>query len=295
MSDKSCGQQLFHDKKLKQASCFFANLIENDIRETWLDSLPKSELRSKVKKFKDDVLCVIISQDCDIACNKDENDDSIEIALCQPIKDKNVFEGNQFVKSVRKFQFVFQDKNYEAQVDYILTVKKSDLLNIFKDISNDSIFTLDYEYKAALPYWRSNRYLRSALPDRFNEALSPVLGEYIPKLTEKANVDKTTFGFSNLIKAFYININSLEELSGYDFEFFFLLRDETSNEVLSEIQDIVEEMAENFSEISGFNDKSEIFVGRESNTTVRYLSNLIRFNVDHYSLKHGDIDFSENC
>ncbi|MDC4378918.1 hypothetical protein NQ658_18655, partial [Acinetobacter baumannii] len=66
-------------------------------------------------------------------------------------------------------------------------------------------------------------------------------------------------------------------------------------EILSEIQDIVEEMAENFSKTSGFNDTSEIFVGKESSTTVGYLSSLIRFNVDHYSLKQGDVDFSPNC
>ncbi|HCQ9865999.1 MULTISPECIES: hypothetical protein [Acinetobacter calcoaceticus/baumannii complex] len=295
MNNKSCGQQLFHDKKLKQASCFFGNLINEDIRKVWLNSLPKPELRTKIKKFKDDVLCVILSQDCDIACNKDENDDSVEIALCQPIKEKNVFVGNQFVRSVRKFQFLFQTKNYEAQVDYILTVKKIDLLNIINSFPDNSIFNLDYEYKIALPYWRSNRYLRSALPDKFNEALSPLLEEYIPRLTEKSNVDKTIFGYSSLIKAFYVNINSLEELNVYDFEFFFLLRDETPNEILSEIQDIVEEMAENFSKTSGFNDTSEIFVGKESSTTVGYLSSLIRFNVDHYSLKQGDVDFSPNC
>lgn len=295
MDSQSCGQQLFHNTKLKQACYFYGNLIGNDLKIKWLNSLPKSELREKIKKFKDSSLCIVISQDCDIACTKDENEDSIEIALCQQIKPKDVFEGNQFVKSVRKFQFIAQEKNYEAHVDYILTVKKNELLNVLGGAPNDSIFTLDPEYKLALPYWRSNRYLRSALPDNFNNAISPIIKDFIPKLNEKADVDKGKYDFSSFIKAFYININSLEEEITYDFEFFFLLRDEISNSLLSEIQDIVENMADSFAETSGFSDKSDIFVGKESNTTIGYLSNLIRFNVDHFSLRKGEDDFSIDC
>lgn len=294
MNSPSCGQQLFHSTKLKQACCFYGNLINEDLKRKWLNSLPKSELREKMKKFNDKSLCVVLSQDCDIACAKDDMDDSIEIALCQQIKEKDVFEGNQFVKSVRKFQFTARELNYEAHVDYILTVKKSELLSVLNETPN-SIFTLEPEYKLALPYWRSNRYLRSALPDNFNTNISPIIQEFIPQLHRLAKTDKEQYNFSSFIKAFYVNINSLEEEDTYDFEFFFLLREDTPNLLLSEIQDIVENMAEKFAEDSGYNDNSEIYVGKESNTTVGYISNLIRFNVDHFSLRNGENDFSTNC
>lgn len=291
MTELSCGQQLFHNKKLEQASCFFIDLIEQSDRIEWLDSLPKKDLRSKTKKTKDGTLCVILSQNCDIACSRDDLDDCIEIAFCQKINPKQVHSGNQFTKSVRKFQFKFQGNNYEASVDYIATVKKQSLMKIIDEKTDLNIFQLDKDFKLALPFWRANRYFRSALPDSFNGKLSQILDKYIAELESVAANELPEYDFSSFIKGFYLNLDSMEEKEFYQFEFFFLLRDEVTSELQSTIQEIVERFAEEFAELSGYEDHSSMYADTETNTNVKYLTSLIRFNVDSYSLKKGDADF----
>lgn len=292
--EASCGQLIFHSKKLQQVSCFFAKEIPDAKRKNWLDSLPKSHLRDKVNKFTQDVLCVVLSQNCDIACNNDALDDCIEIVLCQPIKAKKVHKGNQFVKSVRKLHFEFANNNYEANVDYIITVRKEELLNLIEENTSFDILNLDEEYRTIFPFWRANRYVRSALPDQFNDNIYRILYKYIEQLETVSSTQ--SYDFSSFIKSFYVNIDSLEEKENYDFELFFLLRDETPNDIISHIQDIVETFANELVEITGnaYKDVSLIYADTETNTNVKYLSSLIRFNVDHYSLQNGDSDFSED-
>ncbi|MFU8545578.1 hypothetical protein ACUIJ2_00345 [Acinetobacter junii] len=291
MTELSCGQQLFHNKKLEQASCFFIDLIEKDDRIDWLDSLSKKHLRTKHQKTKDGTLCVVLSQNCDIACSNDSLDDCVEIALCQKIKPQQVFQGNQFTKSVRKFQFKFQDFDYEANVDYIVTVEKQKLIEIIDEKTDLNIFQLDKDFKIALPFWRANRYFRSALPDSFNEKLYKILDKYISELEGIATNELPEYDFSSFIKGFYLNLDSMEEREFYQFEFFFLLRDEVTSELQSTIQEIAERFAEELVELSGYEDLSSMYADTETNTSVKYLTNLIRFNVDSYSLKKGDADF----
>lgn len=292
--ETSCGQIIFHNKKLQQASCFFANNISEDVRKNWLGSLPKINLRDKFNKFTEEVLCVVLSQNCDIACSKDDLDDCLEIALCQPIKAKKVFRGNQFVKSVRKLHFKFMDVNYEANVDYIITVRKEQLLELINQNRSFEILNLDEENQTIFPFWRANRYVRSALPDQFNNNIFPILNKYLEAL-ENISLSPS-YSFSSFIKSFYVNLDSLEEKGSYDFELFFLLRDETPNELIGNIQDIVEEFANELVEITqnNYQDVSQIYADTETNTSVKYLSNLIRFNVDYHSLQKGDNDFSED-
>ncbi|WP_151988752.1 hypothetical protein [Acinetobacter oleivorans] len=292
--EASCGQIIFHSKKLQQASCFFANSIPEDVRKNWLESLPKINLRDKFNKFTEEVLCVVLSQNCDIACNNDDLDDCIEIVLCQPIKAKKVFKGNQFVKSVRKLHFKFIDINYEANVDYIITVRKEQLLELIDQDRSFEILNLDQELQTIFPFWRANRYVRSALPDQFNNNIFPILNKYLEVL-ENISLSPS-YPFSSFIKSFYVNLDSLEEKESYDFELFFLLRDETPNELIGNIQDIVEEFANELVEITqnNYRDVSQIYADTETNTSVKHLSNLIRFNVDYHSLQKGDNDFSED-
>lgn len=292
--ETSCGQIIFHNKKLQQASCFFANNISEDVRKNWLGSLPKITLRDNFNKFTEEVLCVVLSQNCDIACSNDDLDDCLEIALCQPIKAKKVFKGNQFVKSVRKLHFKYMDVNYEANVDYIITVRKEQLLELIDQNRSFEILNLDEEHQTIFPFWRANRYVRSALPDQFNKNIFPILNKYLEAL-ENISLSPS-YSFSSFIKSFYVNLDSLEEKESYDFELFFLLRDETPNELIANIQDIVEEFANELVEITqnNYQDVSQIYADTETNTSVKYLSNLIRFNVDYHSLQKGDTDFSED-
>ncbi|ELI5735572.1 hypothetical protein RRK63_004315 [Vibrio fluvialis] len=285
----SNGQKLLHDKKLNQASCFFVSSIPMDKRLEWSNSFSKPHLRSDKKKFKDTSLFLVLSQNCDIACRKDDNESTIELAVCKKIRPKDVYVGNSFVKSVRKLHFKAGENWYEANVDYILHVDKADLLESINSIDNFEPIYLSKEFAISVPVWRSNRYMRSALPDNFNAQLDPIIESHIEKIEAAAKPQEDAL-FSSYIRAFYVWVDSNEERDAYSFDFFALLRDEVSNEQASAIQDTIEEMAEDLESSAGYDDQSEIYAGTESTTYVAYLTKFVRLNLDHHSLSQGDDD-----
>ena len=284
--DLSNGQKLFIHKGLKQASCFFASEIPQDIRLQWSDSLAKSGLRNDIKKLKESALFLVISQNCDIASRNDSIEDSVEIAVCKRIKPRDVYPGNAFVKSVRKLQFQHDDSWYEANSDLILTVKKDELVGVLTDTA---ISDLTDEYSQTIPLWRSNRYMRTALPDNFNAKFDPIFKSQVENLEHAAKADEDS-SFSSYIRAIYIWLDTFEEQDVYSFDLFALLKDSVSDEQAAAIQEQVEEFAEALSEAAGYEDRSEIYADRESNTQVSYLNKFVRLNLDHQSLASGDGD-----
>ncbi|EKA7393679.1 hypothetical protein OL318_003993 [Vibrio parahaemolyticus] len=285
----SKGQILLHNKKLVQASCFLGSSIPMEKRIEWSASFTKPRLRADQTKLKDTSIFLVLSQNCDIACRKDQIESTIEIAVCKKIKPKDVYEGNSFVKSVRKLHFQAQENWYEANVDYILHVDKSELLEVMEEAGEFPLISLSDEYAKSVPVWRSNRYMRSALPDNFNAQIEPIFGDHIAKIESSAIAEEAK-DFSSYIRAFYVWVDSSEEKEHYAFDFFALLRDDISDEQASQVQDAIEEMAEAFAEVSGYEDLCEIYSGRESTTTVAYLTKFVRFNFDHLSLEQGDGD-----
>lgn len=289
----SNGQILFHDKKLVQASCFFASDINMDKRLEWSDSFAKSSLRNDRKKLKDTSLFLVLSQNCDIACLNDSVESAIELAVCKKINANKVYSGNSFVRSVRKLNFQLGGDWFEANVDYILTVDKAELLSVINTIEDFSPLQLEDEYSISVPAWRSNRYLRSALPDNFNAQLFPVLDTHIPLIDSAAKTEEGA-PYSSFIRAIYIWLDSDEEKETYAFDVFALLRDDTSNEKASEIQDTIEALAEDLAERAGYDDQSEIYSGTESTITVAYLIKFVRLNLDYLSLENSDSDTGQD-
>ncbi len=82
----------------------------------------------------------------------------------------------------------------------------------------------------------------------------------------------------------------MAEADCYDFEIFALLRDDVSDETFSAIQDLIEALAEDLSEASGFNDVSENYADRDSHTFVSYRTRFVKLNLDSESLMSGDSD-----
>ena len=289
----SNGQILLHDKKLVQASCFFASNIHMDKRLEWSDSFAKKSLRNDRKKLKDTSLFLVLSQNCDIACSKDSIESAIELVVCKKIRESDVHSWNSFVRSVRKLHFRLGNDWFEANVDYILTVDKADLLSIINTIDNFSPLKLEDEYAISVPAWRSNRYLRSALPDNFNAQLNPLLERHMPLIDSTGKAEEGA-PYSSFIRAIYIWLDSDEEKDTYAFKVFALLRDETSNEKVSEIQDTIEALAEELAAQAGYDDQSEIYSGTESTITVAYLVKFVRLNLDYLSLKNSDSDTGQD-
>ncbi|MCQ9084882.1 hypothetical protein [Vibrio harveyi] len=288
-SPSSNGQILLHDKKLVQASCFLASHIVEEKRLEWSQSFAKAHLRGDISKLKPTSVFLVLSQNCDIACQNDALESCVELAICKKIRARDVHPGNSFVKSVRKLHFKLGNDYYEANVDYILTVDKADLLEIINTNDDFSLLKLESEYEISVPVWRANRYLRSALPDKFNAAFFPVLENHIRDIEAEAKTEGAE-GYSSFIRAIYIWLNSDEELDSYNFDIFALLRDETSDDKVSSIQDKIEDLAEELTNSAGYTDESDVYAGTESTVTVAYLTKFVRLNLDYLSLAQSDSD-----
>jgi len=282
---ESFGCKLFNEFHLRQGSYFNSSSFPDELRNSWIDSYPKQSNRSK--KIKSSSVLVLITQDCDIACERDTLESSIELLVCKKIREKDVFRGNQFVKSVRKLHFSLEDKYYEANSDYIMTVSKE---MFFEALLNQNVEYIPNnvpdDILESFKIWRTNRYSRTALPNNFNNNLKPVVDEFVPKLIE-SSLDGSSDSF---IRAIYVRLNSMNELESYNFSFFALLRSNTPDETLSNIQDEMEAMCDRLSQESGYTDESDIYVGRDSDTLVSALTSYVRFNVDSHSLENGDYE-----
>ena len=281
----SQGQTLFHDALLRQGSYFRVSDVGRDVCLSWLESLPRVDLRKRQKLMPQDALLAVISQDCDIACRTDSADPCIELCVLKPIKDRDVFHGNQFVHSVRKLQILVEGQWFEARVEAIVTVQKAELVEVLAGVP---LFVLSEFDRQCVVRWRANRYSRTALPDKFNEQLFSVLGPALPEIDKAARIEGEDG--KSYIRALYIWIDSLAEADCYDFEIFALLRDDVSDKTFSAIQDLIEALAEGLSEASGFNDVSENYADRDSRTFVSYLTRFVKLNLDSESLKSGDSD-----
>lgn len=283
----SFGQKLLHELGVEQCTSFFCASIPMGTRLNWANSLPKIELRDDVKKLKDTSIFLILSQNCDIACRNDKLDSHVEICVCKKIKEKEKHAGNMFVGSARKLQFSIGDDWYEANVDLILSVSKEELYIALKE-HNVSILSPSEQLLQIAPVWRANRYTRTALPDNFNTHLNPILDENLDRLQAAANVpDQISASY---LRAIYIRVTPLTEEDNYTFSLFALLRSDTPDEVLSSIQEAVEDFAQNLEAVSSFTDASDIYADRDSNTFVSYLNSYLRLNLDKLSLADGDTD-----
>lgn len=284
---ESFGCKLFKTFKLKQGIYFKSSIFNSELRTTWTDSYPKVNIRGKIKTFKDSSVLVLISQDCDIACNSDVTESSLEFLVCKKIKEKDVYPGNQFVNSVRKLHFSLGNEFYESNVDYILTINKQEFFSVLTEVEfdADTLDILPKDVLEAFKVWRTNRYSRTALPDRFNVALNPIMNKFIPKITA-VSLDEDG---NNFIRAIYVQLNSMDELDTYTFKFFALLRHDTPDQAFTDIQDEMEDMCNELSE-TGYTDNSVDYVGRDIDTSVSRLTSYVRFNLDTHSLENGDYE-----
>ncbi|MCL1092013.1 hypothetical protein L2744_20905 [Shewanella profunda] len=285
----SNGQILLHNKRLVQASCFLASYITEEKKLEWSHSFAKAHLRGDLSKLKPTSVFLVLSQNCDIACQNDAIETCVELAVCKKIRPREVHQGNSFVKSVRKLHFKLEENYYEANVDYILTVEKADLLNVIDTTENFTLLQLEREYEISVPVWRANRYLRSALPDNFNAVFFPLFNERIADIEAEAKAEGMPH-YSSFIRAIYIWLDSNEETDSYKFDIFALLRDETSDGKVSAIQNKIEALAEELAESAGYEDQSDIYAGTESTVTVAYLTKFVRLNLDYLSLAQRDAD-----
>lgn len=275
-----------HELGLRQSTYFEASCVSQKVRDGWIKSRSQSKYREpgKSKTIKDHDLLVVTSQNCDIGSRSDTIDTGVELAVFKPIKDRAAHPGNQYIKSVKKLQIQIQGCWYEAKVEHLVTIEKNELLDLSRGLK---LVDIPSEDSNLIPLWRSNRYLRTALPDKFDINLKPHLDNLLPELDQLAMDDDG----ASYIRAIYIWLNSYEELKAYEFDVFALLRSDTPNEKLSCIQDQIEALAESLEQGAGYTlHQDAIFADRDSNTYVSYLTKFSKLNLDPESLAAGDED-----
>jgi len=118
--------------------------------------------------------------------------------------------------------------------------------------------------------------------------LFPALSQHMTHVESAASVENVDF--KSYIRAMYVKIDTMTEVDTYLFEFFALLRDSVPDRVMGDIQQAVENMADELAEKSGFTDNSSMYADRDTSTTVSYLNDFLRLNLDHHSLSQGDDD-----
>jgi len=276
--------KILYNRGLKQGVYFNASIISENERGQWIETRSQISLRSisKTNSIPDSALIIVTSQDCDISCSNDELDKCIELAVFKKIKNKKKHAGNQFVKSVKKLQIKVNEQWYEAKVEYIIQIEKTKLVEILTN--PDDIYPLPKAHHQSIPLWRANRYLRTALPDNFNQKLYPIFEIELPELEkESKRSDNTSY-----IRALYIKLNSFNEEEHYYFELFALLTFDTPNQILSNIQDIIEAISDKLVDQGYIDNDNAIYADRDSSTYVSYLTHFVKINLDHHSLASSD-------
>lgn len=286
----SLGQQLL-TMGLRQGVWFLAKEIDEPLRQRWADCRSEPALREK--PIKGDALLMVVSQDCDIACRRDDDDPRIELAVFKRIKPRQQHAGNQFAHSVRKLQLSIGEQYYEAKVRETVRVAKQDLHACLTADPAPAMTALTPEECRTLVLWRANRYQRVALPDRFNVTFQPLLEQALPTLERLAEApdDKSR----SYIRALYVYLEHFTEQGPCQFSLMALLRADTPDEAQSAIDDALDDLCQRLESHNADFQLSEArelagLAERESTVTVATLGHYVKFNLDAVSLSHGDPD-----
>lgn len=274
---------------MRQGSVFPAELLAVDLLGGWAEFRSEPKLRERPIKQTD--LLVVTSQDCDIACRNDALDPCIELAVFSSIKPKDCHGGNQFANSVRTLQLPINGQDYEAKARYTVRVPKKDIFSALAD-HHDRLFELSAEQCRILILWRANRYQRSALPDRFNDAFFPLIRAALPNIEQLAS-DPAGNGRS-YIRSIYVYLENMNENGPCEFSLLALLRADVTDLVQSSIDDAMDELCVQLEESSDYilNETKDLtgLAERDNTVTVFMLGQYVKFDLDYISLREGDPD-----
>lgn len=283
------GQVLLHQYGLKQGTAFPASLLDEQTRLAWADHRSEADLRRKPLKEK--ALLVVVSQDCDIACHNDNHDPCVELAIFVPIKPKDRHAGNQFAHSTRQLQLSISGREYEAKVRHTIRVPKAALRDGLAGHQH-ALLTLPAEQCRILVLWRANRYQRAALPDRFNNAFSPLFRQALPEIEHIGQGPDDSV--RSYIRSLYVHLDNMTEEDACQFSLLALLRADTPDQSQSAIDDAIDELCQQFEAASDFTlSESPELAGlaeKETTVTVAVLEQYVKLNLDYLSLRHGDPD-----
>jgi hypothetical protein len=111
-----------------------------------------------------EALLIVLTQDCDILHDDYEAEPNIELHIARPVAEK---DGNLFhAKNPRRLQFMLDQQLYEIKIHERCIVPRVYLVNC-----TPIELRLEGNLIRTIADWTAKRYIRSALPDKFNERL----------------------------------------------------------------------------------------------------------------------------
>lgn len=249
----------------------------NEIRQcdifshTVIEALQKKEPINLKVDYNDDSYCVVVTQDCDIVHEKQDEEPFVEFIICGLTNDKSYKNG----KNPRKLHLENGNKIFEFNIYNRFFVKKELLIEYkFTDASDQ----LTDDNKKILKKWLGNRYIRAAFPDAFNERFSQ-LGKKIDVFLKKSLSEKVSHIF------FEVEDKELPKDEVYELNVVVVVDTENDDEK-SEICNAYEDL---FGRIEGIN--SYVRVETEDGFTLKDLRRYKRWDKDSISFSKPNHSF----
>jgi len=282
---ESIGSELFNQGWVQGTYLFCKDLPDDFSQFCWASSKALSEELQKQLSNSRSAL-ILLSQNCDIAA-KYKNETTLEFVIARKQRGstpKDPYFLNLDAKSTRYLELKLSDNFwYKAEASKILQIDKQDFLNQItlhpEKLAKSSCETL--------ARWRANRYLRVALPDSFNEKISPLIANKI--------FDEGLEHAGSL----YLNLDSYEESENYIVRLFALHRQGSPAKTYDTLAEKMEQIIESIHAIEGLHcpyledETNEVFetvypAMRRSEVNIDLLDQFVRWNFDSISLSDND-------
>jgi len=122
--------------------------------------------------FKDGSFGIVLSQSCDVVASSYEDEPKVEILVAEPIQKSNW----QYVRlrNPRIFHMPFTHSGTTAYCELRPHLRFMLPRHLLEDIARDSVRELPPDSLQQVRVWIVDRYVRSALPDEFNNRLKKI-------------------------------------------------------------------------------------------------------------------------
>ena len=219
--------------------------------------------------YRENLFCTVITQDCDIVHQKQEEEPFVEFIIGDLTQDKSCKNG----KNPRKLHIENGEELFEFNIHNRFFVKKKLLTGFdFPDV----LYRLTDDNKKILKKWLGNRYIRAAFPDNFNKRL---FNTKINKFIEKSISAKVSHIF------FEVEDRELQDNEIYKLNVM-VVADTENNEEKEKIEDAYLNF---FDGIEGIDNTLKVVT--EDEVTLKDLRNYKRWDKDSISFSKQNQSF----
>ena len=278
--NSSFGAQLY-ERGWKQGTYIDCPTLSGDLRNACWAGNPN--LKDNLLEHLCNPLNVLIllTQACDIVAPC-RSEPVLEFVIAQRTNNKKANSSNLDARSCRFLELKLNQNWHKAEAAKILYIPKQILFEETDKI-NFSLSCLDDKDSEILARWRANRYMRVALPDKFNDKI-------------KSLVDNRLFhdGLDHA-GGLYLQLDPFSESDQYLVRLFALQGRGSPNDTYAALYEKMESILEAINKVEGLTclfiegDNEPVFEGvtpvmRRHELSVGLRDYFVRWNFDHISL-----------